>query len=106
MGALMREMNWERTPLGPPESWSPSLKMMTRFLLANRFPLLLWLGPQFCQIYNDAYRPVLGVKVVFADTFAEGLSKAKSERFDLHLIDDYLPDGLELTSYISYGPSM
>jgi hypothetical protein len=36
--------------------------MMTRFLLANRFPLLLWWGPQYVSIYNDAYRPVLGTK--------------------------------------------
>jgi hypothetical protein len=36
--------------------------MMVRFLLANRFPLLLWWGPHFIQIYNDPYRPVLGSK--------------------------------------------
>ncbi len=62
MGALMRAMDWENTPLGPPETWSPSLKMMARFLLANRFPILLWWGPEFCQLYNDAYRPILGTK--------------------------------------------
>ena len=62
MGALMRALDWEQTPLGPPESWSPTLKMMTRFLLVNRFPILLWWGPQFCQLYNDAYRPILGTK--------------------------------------------
>src|SRR5262249_5635626 len=62
MGAHMRALDWEQTPLGPLESWSPTLKMMTRFLLVNRFPLLLWWGPQFCQLYNDAYRPILGTK--------------------------------------------
>ena len=31
-------------------------------MLANRFPLLLWWGPQYISIYNDAYRPVLGAK--------------------------------------------
>ena len=40
MGGLMRAMDWATTPLGPSESWSPSLKMMARFLVANRFPLL------------------------------------------------------------------
>jgi hypothetical protein len=35
---------------------------MTRFMLVNRFPMLLWWGPQFCQLYNDAYRPILGAK--------------------------------------------
>lgn len=38
------------------------LRMMTGSLLANRFPLLLWWGPLYVCIYNDAYRPVLGTK--------------------------------------------
>ena len=62
MGAHMRALDWTQTPLGPIESWSPTLKTMTRFMLVNRFPLLLWWGPQFCQLYNDAYRPILGTK--------------------------------------------
>jgi PAS domain S-box-containing protein len=62
MGELIRSMDWSQTPLGPIESWSPALRMMVRFLLANRFPLLLWWGPQYISIYNDPYRPVLGAK--------------------------------------------
>ena len=50
MATRIFEHDWARTPLGPMESWSPSLKMMVRFLLANRFPLLLWWGPRFLQI--------------------------------------------------------
>jgi hypothetical protein len=38
------------------------LKMMVSLLRANRFPLLLWWGPQYAQLYNDSYRPVLGTK--------------------------------------------
>ena len=62
MGALMRSMDWSKTSIGGVESWSPVLRMMVRLLLANRFPLLLWWGPRYCQIYNDPYRPVLGDK--------------------------------------------
>lgn len=62
MGDLMQRVDWAATRLGPIESWSPALRMMVRFLLANRFPLLLWWGPDFCQFYNDAYRPILGTK--------------------------------------------
>ncbi len=36
--------------------------MMVSFLLVNRFPLLLWWGPDYVSIYNDAYRPILGAK--------------------------------------------
>ncbi len=62
MGSLMRATDWSKTALGAPESWSPALRMMANFLLANRFPQLLWWGPQFCSIYNDAYIPILGAK--------------------------------------------
>jgi signal transduction histidine kinase len=62
MGERIRSYDWSKTPLEPAEAWSPTLRMMTSFLLANRFPLLLWWGPQYISIYNDAYRPVLGTK--------------------------------------------
>src|SRR5262249_16789980 len=62
MGAHIRAFDWSQTPIGSVESWSPALRMMVRFLLANRFPLLLWWGPQYISIYNDPYRPVLGTK--------------------------------------------
>jgi PAS domain S-box-containing protein len=62
VAALMRTIDWSKTVLGPVESWSASLRMMVSFLLANRFPLLLWWGPEYISIYNDAYRPILGAK--------------------------------------------
>jgi len=62
MGMRMRSLDWSRTALGAPDSWSPTLRVMVRFLLANRFPLLLWWGPQYVSIFNDAYRPILGTK--------------------------------------------
>ncbi len=62
MGALIRATDWSKTAIGPPQMWSQSLRMMVSILLANRFPLLLWWGPQYVSIYNDAYRPILGTK--------------------------------------------
>jgi hypothetical protein len=62
MGERIRAFDWSTTPIGSPETWSPALRMMIRFLLANRFPWLLWWGPRYVSIYNDAYRPVLGTK--------------------------------------------
>jgi PAS domain S-box-containing protein len=62
VGELMRRQDWSQTPLGPIRSWSPALRMMVKFLLANRFPQLLWWGPEFCSLYNDAYVPILGGK--------------------------------------------
>lgn len=71
----MRSIDWSKTPIGPVASWSPALRMMVRFLLANRFPLLLWWGPQYCQLYNDPYRPVLG------DKHPRSMSQPASECF-------------------------
>jgi hypothetical protein len=62
MGALMRSLDWSTTSLGPTEGWSPTLRMMVRLVLANRLQMFLWWGPGFCQIYNDAAWPALGVK--------------------------------------------
>jgi PAS domain S-box-containing protein len=62
MGELMRSLDWSRTPLGAVETWSPAFRMMVRILLANRFPMVLWWGPRYCQLYNDPYRPMLGKK--------------------------------------------
>src|SRR5579871_4181224 len=62
MDELIRSLDWSKTSIGPPESWSPALKTVIRILLANRFPMLLWWGPDYISIYNDAYIPILGKK--------------------------------------------
>src|SRR5689334_19010464 len=62
MGARIREFDWSSTAIGTPDKWSTALRTLVRMLLANRFPLLLWWGPEYISIYNDAYRPVLGQK--------------------------------------------
>jgi hypothetical protein len=62
MGALMRSLDWSKTPIGDVESWSPILQMMVRLILTNRQQTLIWWGERFCQIYNDAFWPALGDK--------------------------------------------
>ena len=62
MGALIRGADWENTPLGPIESWSPALRTLIAVILSSRFPIIMMWGPSFIQLYNDAYRPVLGDK--------------------------------------------
>ncbi|HLI51623.1 MAG TPA: hypothetical protein VKU87_07485, partial [Thermomicrobiaceae bacterium] len=81
MGDLIRAMDWSTTALGPVAAWSPSLRMMVRFMLANRFPLLLWWGPAYISIYNDAYRPVLGTKHPWA--LGRPVSECWSEIWDV-----------------------
>lgn len=62
MARLITEKDWSQTPVGAAEKWSPALRMAVSLLLANRFPLLLWWGPEYIQFYNDAYRPIPGAK--------------------------------------------
>jgi signal transduction histidine kinase/DNA-binding response OmpR family regulator len=62
MGAMMRAHDWTRTPLGPVEDWPQSLRTAVTICLGSRFPILIWWGPEFIKLYNDAYRPILGSK--------------------------------------------
>lgn len=59
-GATARAVDWAKTALGPPESWSPSLKSVVAMLLHSRHPMFLWWGEELVQIYNDAYLPSFG----------------------------------------------
>ncbi|MEO6208810.1 MAG: ATP-binding protein [Gemmatimonadaceae bacterium] len=60
MAARCRAFDWAATPLGPPSTWSPSLRTTVGILLESRNPMFLWWGPELVQLYNDAYRPSLG----------------------------------------------
>src|SRR5581483_5367305 len=60
MGALMRALDWSKTPVGPPSDWPQSLRTAVGILLSSRHPMFLWWGPELVQFYNDAYRPILG----------------------------------------------
>jgi PAS domain S-box-containing protein len=62
MGALMRAMDWSRTPLGPTETWPQSLRTTVSTCLNSRFPILIWWGPQHVKLYNDAYRDIIAAK--------------------------------------------
>ena len=62
MGALIRALDWTQTPLGPPGTWPQSLRTAVGICLESAFPMNIWWGPELVQIYNDAYRPILGAK--------------------------------------------
>src|SRR6188472_2546705 len=62
MGARMREMDWSRSTLGAPESWPQSLRSTVSMLLPSKAQIILFWGPDFSILYNDAYRPVFGAK--------------------------------------------
>src|SRR5215831_18414440 len=47
MGALMRAMDWARTPLGPPEYWPISLKTAVGIMMSSRYAMFVWWGTPF-----------------------------------------------------------
>ena len=61
MGQLTRSFDWAQTPLGTPDTWSPSLRTTLSIVLNSRFPMFLFWGDQLTCFYNDAYRPSLGI---------------------------------------------
>ncbi|HET6280207.1 MAG TPA: ATP-binding protein [Polyangia bacterium] len=62
MGERMRAMEWTRTALGPVQQWPQSLRSAVSILLPSRAQIVLFWGPELVTLYNDAYRPVFGVK--------------------------------------------
>lgn len=62
LGELMRTLDWQSTPLGPPDAWPQSLRSIVRLMLTSRYQMWLGWGPELAFLYNDAYRPTMGVK--------------------------------------------
>ncbi len=60
MGKLIRDKNWNQTPLGNPDSWPLSLQTAVSIVLNNPFAMYIAWGEELTQLYNDAYIPILG----------------------------------------------
>lgn len=50
------------SPLGPASCWSNALTAAVRMLLPSRAEIVMFWGPEFCALYNDAYAPTIGDK--------------------------------------------
>ena len=61
-GALMRSLDWSRSPLGPPEEWPQSLRSVVGLLLNSKFPMFVAWGEELGFLYNDPYAEILGAK--------------------------------------------
>ena len=59
MAGRMRELDWSRTVFGSPDTWPENLRVTTGLCLESRYPIVLWWGPDFNILYNDAYIPWL-----------------------------------------------
>jgi signal transduction histidine kinase/DNA-binding response OmpR family regulator len=62
LGERMRAFDWSGTSLGPVARWPQSLKTCVRIVLTSRQPMFVWWGEELINLYNDAYRPIVGGK--------------------------------------------
>ena len=89
MGKLIREKNWSKTPLGPPDKWPQSLRTMVSVMLDNPFGMYIAWGNDFIQLYNDGYRPILGS---LKHPEALGISTRKTFEEIWHIIGSMFDD--------------
>jgi serine phosphatase RsbU (regulator of sigma subunit)/PAS domain-containing protein/anti-sigma regulatory factor (Ser/Thr protein kinase) len=69
-GAELAELDWARSTLGHPLTWSRTLRTAVDIVLSSRHPLIIWWGPEHVMLYNDALAPA------FADNHPWALGRA------------------------------
>ncbi|WP_448683832.1 PAS domain-containing protein [Pseudomonas nicosulfuronedens] len=62
VACLIQLRDWNDSPLGAPETWSTSLKTLMSTVLPVKAQIVLFWGPQYVALYNDAYAPSIGGK--------------------------------------------
>lgn len=72
MGRRVRAFDWARHPLGPPEDWPQALRTVVRLMLSTGHPALIFWGPEYYCLYNDAFAQSLGPEKHPAMLGAEG----------------------------------
>jgi PAS domain S-box-containing protein len=60
--ALLREMDWARTPFGLAGQWPAVLRTAIRTVLDSPLAMCLLWGTDHLQLYNDEYRMLMGDK--------------------------------------------
>ena len=62
LAVRMRAIDWSTTPLGSVDDWPQSLKTCVRIVLTSRQPMFVWWGDSLINLYNDAYKAIVGGK--------------------------------------------
>lgn len=57
---LFRRIDWNHSPLGPPDSWPERLINAVELMLDSSFPMALSWGSEHVVLYNDAIIPLIG----------------------------------------------
>ena len=62
IGELLRRFDERTSPLGAPADWPTALKTLMSTVLPVKAQIVLFWGPQYIALYNDAYAPSIGNK--------------------------------------------
>ncbi len=79
-GALIRERDWRRTPLGPVGRWSHEMRATVSNLVNSPVAKVLMWGPDHILFYNDAYRAIAGERHPLA--LGRGVAEAFPDLWD------------------------
>lgn len=77
LAADYEAVDWAATPLGPPATWSTTLRTTVSMMLRIGFPITLIWGPDEVLLYNEEYIDIIGDKhpralgATVRDTFPE-----------------------------------
>lgn len=94
-------VDWDASPLGPPDTWSVHLRSALSLALTTRFAVTLLWGPQYALVYNEAYAELIG------DKHPEALGRPAREIFP-EIWDDIGPllDGVVRTGQAAFPQDM
>lgn len=62
MARLIGSFDWSRTSIGPVTEWPQHLRSAVDIMLGADLQIVMFWGPQFLALYNDAYAPTIGDK--------------------------------------------
>jgi PAS domain S-box-containing protein len=60
--AFLREHDWTRSALGPPQGWAGALRHAVSLMQDSAVPMWLAWGPRLGMVYNESYARILGGK--------------------------------------------
>jgi PAS domain S-box-containing protein len=60
VAGYLRLMDWQNSPLGNPDGWSPALNTIIQLMLASKQPMFLAWGEDRVWLHNDAFSPIAG----------------------------------------------